>query len=147
MKLIIVDPGHFHAALLQKEMHPSLARRVSVYAPSGPELLDYLDRISRFNTRRDQPTAWELDVRCSSDPMRSMLRDRAGNVVLFTGRNQKKIGRILESLSAGLHVLADKPWIISSSDMPRLEQALALAEAHRLGLVFVEANAGALAAR
>ena len=64
--------------------------------------------------------------------MRSMLRDLAGNVVLFTGRNREKIGRILESLFAGLHVLADKPWIISSGDMPKLEQALALAEERRL---------------
>jgi predicted dehydrogenase len=127
-RLIIVDTGHFHASLLQKEMYPQLARRVSVYAPLGAELLDYLNRISRFNTRAAEPTAWELDVHCSGDPMGEMLRDRAGNAVLFTGRNRGKIGRILQSLSAGLHVLADKPWIILSADMPRLEQALALAE-------------------
>ncbi len=128
-RLVIADPGHFHASLLQKEMYPQLARRVSVYAPLGPELLDDLTRIARFNTRAVEPTGWELDVHCSGDQMREMLRDRAGNAVLFTGRNREKIGRILQSLSAGLHVLADKPWIISSADMPRLEQALALAEA------------------
>ena len=37
-RLMVVDPGHFHASLLQREMYPSLAPRVSVYAPLGPEL-------------------------------------------------------------------------------------------------------------
>ena len=50
-QLIIVEPGHFHATLLQKEMYPWLDPRVSVYAPLGPELLDYLGRISAFNLR------------------------------------------------------------------------------------------------
>lgn len=127
-QLIIVDPGHFHATLLQREMVPSVAGRVSVYAPLGPELLDYLNRISLFNTRKDNPTRWELDVHSSADPMREMLRDRPGNVVVFTGRNRGKIDRVLASLSAGLNVLADKPWIISSADIPKLEQALDIAE-------------------
>jgi len=127
-RLIIVDPGHFHATLLQKEMYPALAPRVTVYAPLGPELLDYLNRIALFNARPDNPTHWDLDVHTSADPMREMLGEHPGNVVLFTGRNRGKIDRILASLSAGLHVLADKPWIISAADMPKLEQALDLAQ-------------------
>ena len=130
-ELIIVDPGHFHASLLQREMYPSVAKRAYVYAPLGPELLDYLSRIALFNTRKESPTHWELDVHCSPDPMREMLQDhaaaRSGKVVVFTGRNRGKIDRILASASAGLNVLADKPWIISSRDMPKLEQALDLA--------------------
>ena len=47
--LIVVDPGHFHAALAQKEMYPNVAERVHVYAPVGPDLVDYLTRISRAN--------------------------------------------------------------------------------------------------
>lgn len=127
-RLVIVAPGHFHATLLQREMYPTLAPRVSVYAPLGPELLDYLNRISLFNARRENPTHWDLDVHTSADPMADMLHDRPGNVVLFTGRNRGKIDRILASLSAGLHVLADKPWIISAADMPKLDQALDLAD-------------------
>ena len=30
-KLIIVDPGHFHATLLQKDMYPWVDPRVTVY--------------------------------------------------------------------------------------------------------------------
>ena len=126
-KLIIVDPGHFHATLLQKDMYPWLDKHVVVYAPLGPDLLDYLNRVSLFNSRLDHPTNWELDVHTSSDPMAAMLREHPGNIVVFTGRNRAKIDRILAALKAGLHVLADKPWIIDSADMPKLEEALALA--------------------
>jgi predicted dehydrogenase len=127
-RIVIVDPGHFHATLLQKEMYPDLDPKVAVYAPLGPELIDYLNRISLFNTRKDNPTRWQLDVHTSDDAMGAMLRDRPGTAVVFTGRNRGKIDRILQSLSAGLHVFADKPWIISSRDMPKLDEALALAE-------------------
>ena len=131
-QLIIADPGHFHAALLQKQMYAGVASRVSVYATLGPDVLDYLKRISLFNSRRDNPTHWQLDVHLSDDPIAEMLRDRPGNIVVFAGRNRGKIDRILASLEAGLNVLADKPWIISSSEMPKLEAALALAESKHL---------------
>ncbi len=128
MRLIVLDPGHFHAALLQKDMYPELAPRVSVYAPLGAELLDYLNRVSLFNSRADHPTHWQLDVHCTSRPLDELLQDRAGDVVVFTGRNRGKIDRMISTISAGLHALADKPWIISSADMPKLEHALDLAE-------------------
>ncbi len=131
-QLIIVEPGHFHATLLQKEMYPWLDRRVSVYAPLGPELLDYLGRIAAFNTRKENPTAWELAVHTSDDPMAEMLRERPGNIVVFTGKNRLKIDRILAALRAGLNVLADKPWIIASADLPKLEEALRLAREKKL---------------
>ncbi|MEO8370179.1 MAG: putative oxidoreductase C-terminal domain-containing protein [Candidatus Solibacter sp.] len=126
-KLIIVDPGHFHATLLQRDMYPWVDPKVTVYAPLGPDLLDYLNRIRLFNSRADNPTRWALDIHTSNDPMGEMLRGRAGNIVVFTGRNRGKIDRIIAALKAGLNVLADKPWIITSADLPKLEEALALA--------------------
>ena len=36
-RLITLDPGHFHAALVQKEMYPGVSRRVAVYAPLGSD--------------------------------------------------------------------------------------------------------------
>ena len=132
MRLIVFDPGHFHATLLQKDMYPELASRVSVYAPLGPELLDYLNRISLFNSRSDNPTHWDLDVHCTRHSLDELLRDRPGDVVVFTGRNRGKIDRMLSVLNAGFHVLADKPWIISSVDMPKLEQALDVADKKRV---------------
>ena len=38
-----------------------------------------------------------------------------------------KIGRVQACLRAGLHVLADKPWIIEREDLPQLEETLRLA--------------------
>jgi predicted dehydrogenase len=128
MKLIVAEPGHFHAALLQKEMYPALERRASVYASLGSDAFEYLARVARFNARADNPTVWDLDVHFSAHPMEELVRDRAGDIVIFAGRNRGKIDRILQALEAGFHVLADKPWIIEARDLSKLEQALALAD-------------------
>jgi predicted dehydrogenase len=132
VRLVVVEPGHFHASLLQRESYPQVAPRVSVYAPLGPELLDYLNRVAAFNTRAENPTAWQLDVHTSPDFFDRMLADRPGNVVVFSGRNNEKMDRILRCLQSGLNVLADKPWIINSSQIPQLTQALDLAESKKL---------------
>jgi len=131
-KLIVLDPGHFHAALIQEDMYPSLAKQVSVYAPLGPEALDYLQRIERFNTRKEKPTSWEIELHTGPDFFQRMLRERPGNLVIISGRNRPKIDRIAASVGAGLNVLADKPWIISSADLPKVERALDEAQAKRL---------------
>jgi predicted dehydrogenase len=136
VRLITYDPGHFHAALVQKEMVPGLSPRVHVYAPLGPDLLAHLDRIGGFNARAKDPTAWELEVHTSADPLARMVAERPGNVVVLSGRNRGKIGAIEASLRAGLHVLADKPWVIDAADLPRLEAALDLAA--RDGLVALD---------
>src|SRR5919201_11709 len=62
VRLMTVDPGHFHAGLVQKEMYPGVAERVDVYAPVGPDLTEHLNRIVAFNTRSDQPTRWAMEV-------------------------------------------------------------------------------------
>ena len=133
VKLVIVEPGHYHAALIQRDMYPRVSPRVSVYAPLGPELLDYLNRVTSFNTRKESPTQWQLDVHTGAGFFERMLAERPGNVVVFAGRNREKIGRIVQSLEAGFNVLADKPWIITSADLPKLASALDIAE--RKGLV------------
>ena len=38
VKLITVDPGHFHAALVQKRMYDQVSPDVHVYAPEGPDV-------------------------------------------------------------------------------------------------------------
>ncbi len=124
IRLITLDPGHFHAALVQKEMYPGVSKRTHVYAPLGPELLEHLARIWRFNSRREEPTAWELEVHCGPEFLADMVRDRPGDVVVLAGRNRHKIDLIQASIAAGLNVLADKPWIIRSQDLEKLERCL-----------------------
>lgn len=129
VRLITVDPGHFHAGLVQKEMYPGVAKRVDVFAPLGPDLLEHLNRISAFNRRSEAPTSWDLEVHTGPDFFERMLREKPGNVAIFSGRNRGKIDRLVASVQAGLHVLADKPWILTSADLPKLDTALAQADA------------------
>jgi len=131
-RLITLDPGHFHAALVQKEMYPGVSARAAVYAPLDGDLIEHLSRVARFNQRRESPTLWELDIHTGPDSLGRMLRDRPGNLVVLSGRNGAKIERIRASLDAGLNVLADKPWIIRPDDLPALEAALSTAAARGL---------------
>jgi len=132
VKLITLDPGHFHAALVQKESYPGVARRVHVYAPLGPDLFAHLGRIAGFNQRRDHPTEWELEIHAGPDFLARLLAERPGNVVVLSGRNRHKIDYLQAAVEAGLHVLADKPWIISATDRLRLEAVINTAEAKGL---------------
>ncbi|HEX6068567.1 MAG TPA: putative oxidoreductase C-terminal domain-containing protein [Longimicrobiaceae bacterium] len=128
VRFMSLDPGHFHAALIHKEMYPGVSPRLDVYAPLGFDLTEHLARISAFNDRPEAPTRWRAEVHTGPDFFERMLAERPGNVVVIAGRNSKKIDYILGSVNAGLHVLADKPWIVRSADLPRLEQALEMAE-------------------
>ncbi len=132
VRLMTLDPGHFHAALIQKEMYAGVDPTVHVYAPVGSDLLLHLGRVTAFNERAERPTAWRLEVHAGPDFMQRMLREKPGNVVVISGRNRGKIDRILASVEAGLNVLADKPWLIAAADFPKLEKTLALAEQKRL---------------
>jgi predicted dehydrogenase len=127
LRLITLDPGHFHAALFQKEMLPGVSEQVHVYAPLGPDLLAHLKRIAQFNSRPESPTRWQLEVHAGPDFLARMLQEPPGNVVVLSGNNRRKMDYILEAVGAGLHVLADKPWAIEAEDLPKLEAALDLA--------------------
>ncbi len=127
-ELITVDPGHFHAALIQKEMLPELSEKVHIYAPAGPDLDAHLRRIGQFNSRQENPTRWQTEVHSAPDFWERMLAEQPGNVAVFSGRNRGKIGRIETAARRGLHVLADKPWIIEAEDQAHLASALDAAE-------------------
>ena len=113
VRFMTLDPGHFHAALVQKEMYPGVSPQVDVYAPLGPDLLGHLARVSAYNLRPASPTAWRLDVHTGPDYLARMLREKPGNVVVLSGRNAGKIERVGASVEAGLNVLVDKPWILA----------------------------------
>ena len=123
VKLITMDPGHFHAALVQKTMYPQVSPEVHVYAPPGPDYLQHIDRIKAYNARPLNPTNWNEIVYTGPDFFEKMLSDKSGNVVVLSGNNRKKTEYITKSINAGLNVLADKPMIISPEDFPALEAA------------------------
>ena len=130
IRLVTLAPGHFHAALVQKEMPPGVDPRVYVYAPLDYDLLAHLARVQGFNTRAVDPTGWTLDVRAGADYLARFDREPAGNTAVIAGRNRPKADRILAALAAGLHVLADKPWVVHLADFPKVEQILREAD-HR----------------
>lgn len=132
VRLITLDPGHFHAALVQKRMLLGLSKRVEVYAPLGFDLTEHMNRVARFNSRKQEPTAWELDVHAGPDFFERMLKDHHGNAVVISGRNRGKIDRIKACVEGGLNALADKPWIITLADLDKLESSLAAAERNNL---------------
>jgi len=121
--LLTLDPGHFHAALVQKSMFDNVDSTVHVYAPDGPDLQLHLGRINGFNTRAEAPTRWNEVVYTGNDFFEKMLAEKAGNVVVISGNNLKKAEYISKSLNAGLHVLADKPMIIDAKDFETLKQS------------------------
>jgi len=132
VKIMTLDPGHFHAALVQKEMYPRVSPVVNIYAPLGFDLTEHLNRIARFNLRKENPTNWRLEIHTGNDPLERMLREKPGNVVIISGRNQGKIDRIKASVDAGLNVLVDKPWIIRGEDFSKLEATLNKADSGKL---------------
>jgi hypothetical protein len=76
IKLITLDPGHFHAALVQKNMFPNVSAEVKVYAPQGKDLDMHLARINGYNTRAQNPTAWKEILYTSPDFLRKWFQKR-----------------------------------------------------------------------
>ncbi len=118
--LITVDPGHFHAALVQKTMYPQVSPDVYVYAPEGTDCQQHLNRIKLYNTRPVNPTSWNEIVYNGPDFFERMLSEKKGNVVVLSGNNGKKADYIDKCVKAGLNVLSDKPMIISPVSFPSL---------------------------
>jgi predicted dehydrogenase len=123
VQLITVDPGHFHAALVQKSMFDNVDSVVHVYAPEGTDIQLHLNRINGFNSREEFPTRWNEVVYTGKDFFEKMLNERSGNVVVLSGNNLKKTEYISKSLNSGLNILADKPMIINAKDFGALQQS------------------------
>ncbi len=128
VKLMTLDPGHFHAALVQKNMYQQVDSVVHVYAPEGDDLQQHLNRIEQYNTRDEQPTHWEEEVYTGPDFFEKMMEEKPGNVVVLSGNNAKKTEYIKAAVEGGLNVLADKPMVIEPDEYTMLEDALRIAD-------------------
>ena len=128
VKLMTLDPGHFHAALVQKNMYDQISPEVFVYAPASADLDEHLKKINGYNSRAEKPTAWKEKVYTGTDYLEKMLADKPGNVVVLAGNNRIKTDYIKKSVEAGLNVLADKPMVISPEKFGELEEAFKIAK-------------------
>ena len=132
IKLITLDPGHFHAALIQKSMYPQVDPTVHVYAEDGRDLKLHLERIDGYNKRTAEPTAWKENVYTGKDFFAKMIAEKKGNVVVLAGNNRLKTNYILESVRNGFHVFADKPMAVDTKGFEQLK--LAFTEAKKKGV-------------
>lgn len=128
IKLITLDPGHFHAALVQKSMYENVDSVVHVFAPAGEDVQEYLKKIETYNIRPDNPTHWREEVYTGADYFQKMLTERPGNVVVLAGNNKRKTEYIKASIDSGLNVLSDKPMAINGESFELLKEAFAAAE-------------------
>ena len=60
--LVILNPGHFHAALTLRERHPLIDDDVHVFAEDGPDVDEFVRLVHAFNDREVAPTRWTLYV-------------------------------------------------------------------------------------
>ncbi|MFY7828374.1 MAG: putative oxidoreductase C-terminal domain-containing protein [Flectobacillus sp.] len=128
IKLITLDPGHFHAALVQKNMFPNVNPEVKVYAPQGKDLDMHLARINGYNSRAQNPTAWKEILYTSPNFFEKMVEEKSGNVVVMAGNNKKKTEYIKKAIEAGFNVLADKPMVIDPQNFDMLKEAFEAAK-------------------
>src|SRR5690606_5614682 len=59
-KLTVIDPQHFHAALVQKHIHPGIDSVVHLFADSIATVEGYKQLITQYNTRESEPTQWKI---------------------------------------------------------------------------------------
>lgn len=131
-KLMTLDPGHFHAALVHKTMYPEVDSAIYLFAPEGPEVRDFLAKIEAYNTRQELPTAWNIKNYLGPDYLEKMIAEKPGKVMIVAGKNSKKIDYILEAVKAGIHVYADKPLVISPEGFEKLKEAFQIAQENNL---------------
>lgn len=128
--LITLDPGHYHAALVQGSMYEQVDPAVYVYAPAGPDVENHLKHIERFNSRDEDPTSWVEKVYTGDDFLEKVLADKAGKVVVISGNNRRKAEYIKACVDCDLNVFCDKPMCIDAAGFGLLEEAFAAAEAN-----------------
>jgi predicted dehydrogenase len=128
IKLMTLDPGHFHASLVQKSMYNQVSPTVYVYSKEGSELDAFLASIDAYNSREDEPTKWDMEVYTGADFLQKMIREKKGNVMMTAGNNRDKTQNIKAAVDASINVLADKPMAIDTQGFEVLKEAFASAE-------------------
>lgn len=123
--LLILNPGHFHAALVLRERHASLADDIYVYSKPDTELDRFLEIVESYNQRENNPTRWRINVYRGDDSLEKLLDEIKGDIAVLAGRNNTKMVHIDMLNRAGLAILADKPWITREAALPFLRATMA----------------------
>ncbi|HSQ56864.1 MAG TPA: putative oxidoreductase C-terminal domain-containing protein, partial [Gemmata sp.] len=100
--------------------------------PLDADVATHLNHLASFNSRQENPTAWEVDLRAGPNWLERFLREQPGNTVVLSGRNRQKIDLMRAAVGQALNVLADKPWIVEPADFPKLDELFRAAELHEV---------------
>lgn len=128
VRLMTLNPGHFHAGLVHKYDYDQIDSNVHIYAPDGEELESHMSLIERFNKREVSPTHWTPHIYRGEDYLERMLEEKPGNVMIVSGNNARKIDYIHQAVQQGINVLADKPMVIHPDDFHLLKEAMDAAD-------------------
>ncbi len=85
-------------------------------------------RVIPFNTRKENPASWKYYIKLGPDFLEKAIEEKFGDIVVLSGRNNKKIDRLAALVDAGFNALIDKPWVIDPEKLPVLEKVLNTAE-------------------
>ena len=125
--IVILNPGHFHAALTLRERHPLIDDDVHVFSEDGADVDNFVRLVRSFNDREVDPTRWTLYVYRGADYLEKLIAQRPGEVVIVAGRNNEKMPLIHLLHAQGFRVLGDKPWLIESEQIGLLREVTASA--------------------
>ncbi len=136
VKFVVLDPGHFHAALVLNRSYDGVEKDVRVFAPEGPDVAAHKKLVDAFNSREKDPTSWNEVIYTGADYLEKALAsdDKASSVVVLAGKNDKKADYYLAAIKAGFNVLSDKPMAITPDAFAKLQEAARLAD--QKGLYF-----------
>jgi predicted dehydrogenase len=123
--LLILNPGHFHAALVLRERHPGLSDDIYVYSEPGPDLDRFVEIVESFNNRTLNPTRWQINVYRGADSLAKLVGEKKGDIAVLAGHNNTKMKNIDALNRAGLAILADKPWVTTREALPFLRSTMA----------------------
>jgi predicted dehydrogenase len=123
--LVIINPGHFHAGLVLREMHPEISKDVYIYSEPGIDLDNYMKLVQSFNNRAQNPTSWVFHVYAAADFMEKAVMEKKGDIAILAGKNNMKIHYIKSLHDAGFKVLSDKPLTINRDGVKVLKEVLA----------------------
>ena len=123
--LLILNPGHFHAALVLRERHPKLSDDIHVYSEPGRDLDRFLEIAESFNNREVNPTCWRINLHKGKDCLENLIDEKKGNIAVLAGRNNTKMENIDTLSRAGFSILADKPWVTTDTALPFLRRTMA----------------------
>ncbi len=121
-RLAFYEPGHFHAALTLRDANAKIANDIHIYDAGSPERDAFTNLVNHFNGRSKRPTQWRLHIHDGSNLQARLINDGHADAVILAGQNHHKLATIDRFTQAGLHVLADKPWLTDSQQLPFLDR-------------------------